>query len=90
MWFNLGDVLPLGAPSLMMSPQAVNLGMVNPELLKRRDDKYKSASEEMKKSRTGIEVPEEINPNADYWVHSMKGFAVDIEETEMKLRAPFP
>ncbi|RVW79041.1 Oil body-associated protein 2B [Vitis vinifera] len=62
-----GDRLPLGAPALMMSPQAVNLGIVRPDL------------------------PEWINPNADYWKQSFgKGFALDIEPTEMKLRAPFP
>ncbi|RZC65202.1 hypothetical protein C5167_008892 [Papaver somniferum] len=66
-----GDVLPLGAPSLMMSPQEVNLGMV--------------------KSRAGIEVPEKINTNADYWKNAGKGFAIDIEQTpEMKLITPFP
>ncbi|KAI3892175.1 hypothetical protein MKX03_036780 [Papaver bracteatum] len=86
-----GDVLLLGAPSLMMSPQEVNLGMVKPELLKRREDKYKVSNESLMQSRAGIEVPEKINTNADYWKNAGKGFAIDIEQTpEMKLITPFP
>ncbi|KAK8629305.1 hypothetical protein V6N13_078150 [Hibiscus sabdariffa] len=85
-----GDKLPLGAPALMMSPQGVNLGKVDPELVKKRDDKYKISTEELKESRVEIEEPEWINPQADYWKQHGKGFAIDIEKTEMKLRAPFP
>ncbi|XP_010272711.1 PREDICTED: oil body-associated protein 2B-like [Nelumbo nucifera] len=85
-----GDRLPLGAPSLMMSPQAVKLAMVKPELVQKRDEKYSVSSEGLKKSRVEIEEPEWINPNADYWRKVHKGFAIDIEETEMKRMAPFP
>ncbi|OVA01474.1 Protein of unknown function DUF1264 [Macleaya cordata] len=86
-----GDVLPLGAPSLMMSPQDVNLGMVKAEVLQRRDEKYGVSSEDLMESRVGIEVPQKINSNADYWKNAGKGFAIDIEQTpEMKLIAPFP
>lgn len=81
----------MGAPSLMMSPQAVNLGMVKPELIQKRDDKYKISTDALKTSRVEIEEPEWINPNADYWKQSGKGFAIDIEQkTAMKLREPFP
>ncbi|KAJ8458622.1 hypothetical protein OPV22_031548 [Ensete ventricosum] len=85
-----GDRLPLGAPALMMSPQGVNLGMVHPDLVKKRDDKYRFSSEELKESRLGVEVPESTNPNADYWMKHGTGFAIDVVETVMKLRAPFP
>ncbi|XP_058095456.1 oil body-associated protein 2B-like [Magnolia sinica] len=85
-----GDRLPLGAAALMMSPQGVNLGMVKPELLKSRDDKYKISSDELKKSRVEIEEPEWINPNADHWKQTGKGFAIDIIPTVMKTRAHFP
>ncbi|XVE88280.1 hypothetical protein DITRI_Ditri19aG0057000 [Diplodiscus trichospermus] len=85
-----GDRLPLGAPVLMMSPQGVNLGKIDPELVKQRDDKYNISTEAIKESRVEIEEPEWINPQADYWKQHGKGFAVDIEQTEMKLRAPFP
>ncbi|KAL6333182.1 hypothetical protein AAG906_028365 [Vitis piasezkii] len=86
-----GDRLPLGAPALMMSPQAVNLGIVRPDLVQKRDDKYKITTDSLKQSRLEIPEPEWINPNADYWKQSFgKGFALDIEPTEMKLRAPFP
>ncbi|KAL5989824.1 hypothetical protein ACLOJK_010719 [Asimina triloba] len=85
-----GDRLPLGAPALMMSPQAVNLGMVRPDLIKSRDDEYKISSHELKKSRAEIEEPEWINPNADRWKQTGKGYAVDINPAEMQRNAPFP
>lgn len=85
-----GDRLPLGAPALMMSPQAVNLGMVKAEILRRRDDKYNISSDALKESRVEIEEAEWINPVADYWKQAEKGFAIDIEPTDMTLRAAFP
>ncbi|XP_022142043.1 oil body-associated protein 2B-like [Momordica charantia] len=87
-----GDKLPLGAPALMMSPQAADGGVVKEELVQKRDDKYNISTEAIKKSRVELEEPEWINPQADYWkLHDGKGFAVDIVGTEMKLRAPrFP
>ncbi|MCL7044925.1 hypothetical protein MKW94_015157 [Papaver nudicaule] len=85
-----GDVLPLGAPSLMMSPQGVPTGMVKPDLLQKRDEKYNISSEDLKKLRVEIAEPEWINPNADIWKKTGKGFAVDVEKTEMKCTVPFP
>ncbi|KAL6542752.1 Oil body-associated protein 2A [Orobanche hederae] len=85
-----GDRLPVGPPSLMMSPQAVNMGMVRPDLVKKRDDKYNMSSEAMRASRIEIPEPEWINPQADYLKQHGKGFAVDVETTEMKKCAPFP
>ncbi|KAK3023496.1 hypothetical protein RJ639_045083 [Escallonia herrerae] len=79
-----GDKLPLGAPALMMSPQGVNLGIVKPDLVERRDAKYKISTASLKATRDDIPVPETINPFADYWNSTGKGFATDIEETEMK------
>ena len=75
----------------MMSPQGDSMGMVRAELVQRRDDKYNISSDALKQSRVEIEEPEWLNPNADYWKQSLgKGFALDVETTEMKLRAPFP
>ncbi|KAH9749191.1 oil body-associated protein 2A [Citrus sinensis] len=85
-----GDRLPLGAPALMMSPQAVNLGMVRPDLVQKRDDKYNISTDALKQSRVEIDEPEWISPQADYWKQHAKGFAVDIQSSEMKKRAPFP
>ncbi|GMY37782.1 oil body-associated protein 2C-like [Fagus crenata] len=85
-----GDKLPLGAPSLMMSPQAVNLGQVSPELVHRRDNKYNISTEALRASSVEIAEPEWLNPQADYWKQHGKGFAIDIKSTDMKLRAPFP
>ncbi|CAL0324492.1 unnamed protein product [Lupinus luteus] len=86
----VGDKLPLGAPSLMMSPQGVSPGLVRPDLVHERDTKYNITSESMKSSRLEIEEPEMINPMADYWKQHGKGFAIDFVETEMKVKAPFP
>ncbi|KAG2238340.1 hypothetical protein Bca52824_092438 [Brassica carinata] len=76
--FVLRDRLPLGVPSLMVSPQDVNLGRIKPELVKKRP------------SREGICGPEKKNMVADYWVRFRKGFALDVVETDMKKTAPFP
>ncbi|XP_068667416.1 oil body-associated protein 2B-like [Aristolochia californica] len=85
-----GDRLPLGGPALMMSPQGVNMGLVKPELLNSRDNKYKVSNEKLRKARIEIEEPEWINPRADHWKNTRKGFAIDVNQTQMKLRAPFP
>lgn len=85
-----GDRLPLGAPALMTSPQGVNMSMINPELIEKRDAKYEISSEELRKNRVDIPVPEEAKLYADYWMRTGKGFAVDVEQTEMKSTAPFP
>ncbi|CAA0827540.1 Protein of unknown function (DUF1264 [Striga hermonthica] len=90
-WFELkGDVLPVGPPTLMMSPQAAYPGTVSLELVKKRDDKYNLSSETMKVSRVEIAEPEWINPQADYWKQHGKGFKVDFENAEMKKMTPFP
>ncbi|KAG4384143.1 hypothetical protein GLYMA_13G223700v4 [Glycine max] len=85
-----GDRLPMGAPALMMSPQAASPGLVRAELVLERDAKYNFSSKSLKSSRLEIPEPEMINPLADYWKQHGKGFVIDIEETEMKLRPPFP
>ncbi|KAL7089210.1 hypothetical protein ACP275_13G175000 [Erythranthe tilingii] len=85
-----GDKLPVGPPALMMSPQAEDLGIVKLETVKKRDEKYNMSTEAIKSSRVEIPVPERINPQADYWKKSGKGFAIDVEATEMKKIAAFP
>ncbi|XP_023003148.1 oil body-associated protein 2C [Cucurbita maxima] len=86
-----GDKLPMGAPALMMSPQATGAGVVKAELVQKRDDYYNISTDAIKGSRVEIEEPEWINPQADYWKqHDGKGFAIDIVRTDMKLRVPFP
>lgn len=64
--------------------------MVKPELIKKRDDKYNILTDAIAQGRIEIAEPEWLNPTADYWKQHGKGFAIDIEKTEMKLRAPFP
>ncbi|KAL6546459.1 hypothetical protein OROMI_022180 [Orobanche minor] len=86
-----GDRVPLGAPALMVSPQGVNLGMITAELIQKRDEKYDISSDELAIKRMDIAVPETITPiYVDYWMRTGKGFAVDVEQTEMKSRTPFP
>ncbi|KAM7266771.1 hypothetical protein ACFE04_008937 [Oxalis oulophora] len=86
-----GDTLPLGPPALMMSPQAASLSIIKPELVKKRDDKYNLSTEALKAARReAITEPERINPQADYWKQHGICFAIDIEKTELKKRAPFP
>ncbi|KAL0687703.1 hypothetical protein Bca4012_087380 [Brassica carinata] len=85
-----GDRLPLGTPSLMVSPQDVSLGRIKPELVKKRDEEHGISTESLKPSREGICGPEKKNLIADYWVRFRKGFAIDVVETDMKRTAPFP
>lgn len=87
-----GDRLPLGAPALMVSPQAVEPGRVRAELVRSRDERFKvdSSARGLKGARVEMEEPEWINPNADYWRMHGKGFAVDVMASEMKRNAPFP
>lgn len=88
---NAGDRLPLGPPSLMMSPQGVNMGTVMPELVRNRDEKYQVSTDDLRMSRVDVMVPESVLfSNADYWMQSGKGFAVDVQLTQMKKMAPFP
>lgn len=79
-----GDKLPLGPPSLMMSPQAEGEGVVKPELVKKRDDNYNISKDDLMNSRIEIPEPEWINPTADYWRQHKKCFEIDIQSTEMK------
>ncbi|PWA98248.1 hypothetical protein CTI12_AA020860 [Artemisia annua] len=79
------DRLPLGAPALMMSPQVVNMGVIQPELVLCRDNKYKISTDDLRASRANFPVSKPGNARvADYWMHTGKGFAIDIEQTEMK------
>lgn len=84
-----GDKLPIGPPSLMMSPQSEGVGVVKPELVKKRDDNYKLLKDDLVKSRVEIAEPEWINPTADYWRQHEKCFEVDIESTEIKTHTDY-
>ncbi|TVU01581.1 hypothetical protein EJB05_52953, partial [Eragrostis curvula] len=87
-----GDALPLGAPALMVSPQAAEPGRARADLVARRDERCRvdSSASGLKAARVEMEEPEWINPNADYWRLHGKGFAVDVVPAEMKCHAPFP
>lgn len=64
--------------------------MVKEELIKKRDEKYKVSSSDLGKKRENFKMPEAVNAYADYWMQTGKGFAIDVQKTEMKTRAPFP
>ncbi|PAN28525.1 hypothetical protein PAHAL_5G159700 [Panicum hallii] len=86
-----GDRLPLGAPALMVSPQADPAATVRPGLVRKRDDRYGFSTEELRAGRGDVEAPAEEHPGqADYWLRHRKGFAVDVVPHEMKRHAPFP
>jgi hypothetical protein len=85
-----GDRLPLGAPALMVSPQAERIATVLPDLVRKRDQKYGFSTEELKAARADVEVPADPRPGqADYWVRHHKGFALDVVPHDMKRHAPF-
>ncbi|KAL4563404.1 hypothetical protein LXL04_027445 [Taraxacum kok-saghyz] len=79
-----GDKLPIGPPSLMMSPQEEAVAMAKPELVKKRDDKYNISTDAIRGSRTDIMGPGRLNPMADYWREHKKCFGVEVESAEMK------
>ncbi|CAM8908845.1 unnamed protein product [Rhodiola kirilowii] len=84
-------MLPMGAPALMMSPQDTELGQVKRDLIQRRDDKYNMSRDALKQYRSEIQGQEKgVKRNADYWTKTGKGFALEVEETEMKTIVPFP
>lgn len=87
---SVGDKLPMGAPELMMSPQGVGQGIIRPELVKMRDEKYNISTDELKHRRAEIAEPEWINPEADYWKQHGKCFVLDIATVQMNRNAPFP
>ncbi|KAM7493015.1 hypothetical protein LguiB_027624 [Lonicera macranthoides] len=67
----------MGAPALMMSRQGINLGMVKPKLIQRKDFKYNTPTDALRATRLDIPEPRLINPQADYWIQHGKGFALD-------------
>jgi hypothetical protein len=86
-----GDRLPLGAPALMVSPQADPAATVRPDLVRKRDDRYGFSTEELRAARSDVEAPAEEHPGkADYSLRHREGFAVDVVPHEMKRHAPFP
>ncbi|XP_024992977.1 oil body-associated protein 2A-like [Cynara cardunculus var. scolymus] len=85
-----GDKLPIGPPSLMMSPQSMDLGVVKSELVKKRDDKYNISTDAIRGSRSGITGPERLNTMADYWRDHKKCLAIEVKSAEMKKMTIFP
>ncbi|KAL8236083.1 hypothetical protein R6Q59_017164 [Mikania micrantha] len=81
-----GDKLPIGPPSLMMSPQC----MVKEELVKKREDKYNMSTTAIRGSRTDIMGPDRLNAMADYWREHKKCLGIEVESTEMKKMTMFP
>lgn len=74
----------------MMSPQEDVECMVKPELVKKRDDKYKISTTAIRGSRADIMGPGKLNPMADYWREHKKSLAIEVERAEMKKLTIFP
>lgn len=82
--FDRGDRLPLGPPALMMSPQAQAPGRIPDDVVARRDGKYGVSSSSLKSDRAVIGEMK-VDPQADRWRRTGKGFAVDLKEVLMTL-----
>ncbi|KAM3239373.1 hypothetical protein P3L10_014407 [Capsicum annuum] len=74
----------------MMSPQPVDLSIIKIGAVKKRDDKYDISIDAIKVAWADLPEPTHLNPLANYWVKNHKGFAINIEDVEMKKIAPFP
>jgi len=83
--FDRGDALPLGAPALMMSPQEQEPGRVPDASVAKRDAKYGISSSSRKQSRADIPGVERVDPDADRWKHTGKGWAVELVDVLMAL-----
>eukprot|EP00850_Spirogloea_muscicola_P003457 SM000014S00245 [mRNA] locus=s14:238560:240103:+ [translate_table: standard] len=89
--FDRGDRLPLGPPSLMVSPQAEEAGQIPAHMIAARDEQYGISTAEKAESRKNSIVEPEggIDPLADHW-KSGKGWTTRIEEVDMKLTGETP
>lgn len=85
--WSAGDKLPLGAPALMMSPQQEEPGRIPKEMVRQRDAKYDLSSSGRVENRANIVGPLALNPLADRWRTTGKGWAVDFKEVAMPPRA---
>ena len=85
--WSAGDKLPLGAPALMMSPQQEEPGRIPEEMVRQRDAKYDLSSSGRVENRANIVGPSVLNPLADRWRTTGKGWAVDFKEVPMPPRA---
>lgn len=74
----------------MTSPRPVDLGIIKICVVKKRDDKYGISTGAIKVARADLPEPTHLNPRVDYWVKHGKGFAIDVEDVEMKTIALFP
>uniref|UniRef100_A0A7N0T445 Uncharacterized protein n=1 Tax=Kalanchoe fedtschenkoi TaxID=63787 RepID=A0A7N0T445_KALFE len=86
-----GDMLPMGPPALMMSPQEHELGQVKRILVENRDSTYNMSRDALTQYRNDIQGPEGgVNRHADHWTRTGEGFVLEVEHTEMKTIVPFP
>jgi hypothetical protein len=83
--FDRGDTLPLGPPALMMSPQAQEPGRIPDASVAQRDARYDISSASRKQSRADIRGVGAVDPNADRWRHTGKGWAVELVDVLMAL-----
>jgi len=77
-----GDDLPYGVPQLLMS--FTQPGQLNVDMLKKRDDYYKTDTLQKRKARDGIQAPAKTDPSADWWEKSGKAWVLEKSEQKMK------
>lgn len=82
--FDRGDVLPMGMPALMMSPQAEEPGRIPNDSVDKRDAMYGISSSSRKHNRADIPRMT-LDPNSDRWRATGKGFEVDLKEVVMSM-----
>ena len=84
--FGIGDALPLGLPSLMMSPQDSPLGTISAEEIARRDAKWNTNTPHASVKRAEYIEPSKsgLDPAADQWKTTNSGWALELK------KVPYP
>jgi hypothetical protein len=78
-----GDLLPIGPPQVMMSPQ--NDNQVNWDLVKKRDELLKLNTQSIKENRDDIIIPL-TDPSSDQWFKTGKGVNLEVTEKNLDLQ----
>ena len=60
--------LPIGSPMIMMG--FTKDGQINPQMIAERDKRFKLSTEQIKKKRTDIPLPD-VDPMANAWEHTI-------------------
>jgi len=78
-----GDLLPIGPPQVMMSPQ--NDNQVNWDLVKKRDELLKLNTQSIKENRDDIIITL-TDPSSDQWFKTGKGVNLEVTQKNLDLQ----